>query len=78
MLHVMGRCRAKSFVVNTLLTDGEGAVAKMTDELQLMGIRVNPTGAGSHVPIVENKIKTMKERVRGLSTLCRSCYVSHY
>jgi Reverse transcriptase (RNA-dependent DNA polymerase) len=65
LFHVIGKCRAESFVVQALLTDGEGAISKLTDELQLMGIKVNPSGAGSHVPVVENKIKVVKERVRG-------------
>ena len=65
LLHMIGRCRAEGFVITTLLTDGEGAISKLTDELLLMGINVNPSGAGSHVPVVENKIKTVKERVRG-------------
>ena len=65
LFHMIGRCRAERFVITTLLTDGEGAITKLTDELLLMGINVNPSGAGSHVPVVENKIKTVKERVRG-------------
>jgi len=62
---MLGKVRAEGFEAKALLTDGEGAVIKLNDELQLMGIIVNPSGAGSHVPVVENKIKTVKERVRG-------------
>jgi predicted lactoylglutathione lyase len=65
LLHMLGKVRAEGFEAKALLTDGEGAVIKLTDELQLMGIIVNPSGAGSHVPVVENKIKTVKERIRG-------------
>ena len=65
LMHIIGKVRAEGFVAKAILTDGEGAVMGLTDELQLMGIIVNPSGAGSHVPVVENKIKTVKERVRG-------------
>ena len=65
LLHFVGKCRAEGFEVKVLRTDGEGAVAKMTDELQNMGILVNPAGAGSHVPTVERKIGVVKGRVRG-------------
>ena len=65
LFHMIGRCRAERFVITTLLTDGEGAITKLSDELLLMGINVNPSGAGSHVPVVDNRIKTVKERVRG-------------
>ena len=56
--------RAKGFEVKTVLTDGEGAIAKLTTELNAAGIAVNPASAGKHVPVVENKIRQVKERVR--------------
>jgi len=65
LLHFIGRCKAEGFEVRVLRSDGEGAVIKMTDELQNMGILVNPAGAGSHVPSVERKIGVVKGRVRG-------------
>ena len=49
LLHFVGRCKAEGFEVRVLRSDGEGAVIKMKDELQNMGILVNPAGAGSHV-----------------------------
>lgn len=55
---------AKKFVVPTLLTDGEGAVIALTTKLQSLGITVNPSGPGQHVPIIENMIRQIKERVR--------------
>jgi hypothetical protein len=41
-------------------------MAAMTDYLQSIGIMVNPTGAGQHVPVIENKIRQVKERVRAI------------
>jgi hypothetical protein len=61
----VGRLKAYGFVVKTILCDGEGAVAKMKGDLAREGIDLNPTSR-EHVPVVENRIKTVKERVRGL------------
>ena len=62
--------KAEGFEVRGVLTDGEEAVAALTTDLQLMGILVNPTGAGSHVAVVERKIGVAKGSVRGqLNTL---------
>ena len=70
MMAFIGKTRAEGFEVRGVLTDGEGAVAALTTDLQLMGILVNPTGAGSHVAVVERKIGVTKGRVRGhLNTL---------
>jgi hypothetical protein len=52
------------FNIMAILT--EGAVVAMTDYLQSIGIQVNPTGAGQHVPVIENKIRQIKERVRAI------------
>lgn len=54
------------FYVVDLSSDGEGAIGKLTDELGAIGIRVNPVGAGSHVPIIENRVKIVKERFRAI------------
>ena len=53
----------------TIRTDGEGAVGKLKEELQAKhGLIVDTAGPGQHVPVVENMIKTVKERVRAHST----------
>jgi hypothetical protein len=53
-----------------IFSDGEGAIAKLTGQLNQRGITVNISGAGAHAPIVERRIRMIKERVRGvLSTL---------
>jgi hypothetical protein len=38
----------------------------MTDYLQSIGITVNAIGAGQHVPVIENKIRQVKEHVRAI------------
>ena len=54
------------FIIAVLLTDNEGAVYKMSDELRQKGIRVNEAGPGQHVPAIENRVKIVKERFRGI------------
>lgn len=57
---------SRQFKIRTILTDGEGAIAKLTTELNAAGIVVNPAGPGQHVPVIENKIRQIKERVRSV------------
>jgi hypothetical protein len=61
----IGHYKSVGFKVTEVLTDGEGAVAKLTPELNQNEIRVNTTDAGSHVPLVEEKIRQVKNMVRG-------------
>jgi predicted lactoylglutathione lyase len=55
---------SRNFDCVQLRTDGEGAIAAMTGELSGMGIVVETAGPGQHVPVVERRIQTVKERVR--------------
>ena len=56
-----------------LRTDGEGALGAMRDELSGLGIVLDISGPGQHVPVIERKIQTVKERVRRahVNNLCR-------
>ena len=45
-------------------TDGEGAIGAMTTALNSKGIAIDTSGPGQHVPTVERKILTIKQRVR--------------
>ena len=62
----IGAYTYSKFTITTILTDGEGAVQALSDYLLSIGIKVNPTGAGQHVPVIENKIRQVKERVRAI------------
>ena len=55
---------AERFVVRTVLSDGEGAILSSSTMLKEKGISFNPSGPGQHVPVIENKIRRIKERVR--------------
>jgi hypothetical protein len=56
--------RSRDFDCVQLRTDGEGALAAMSEELSGLGIVLDVAGPGQHVPVVERKIQTIKERVR--------------
>ena len=56
--------RKAGFAVEAILTDREGAVLALREELGDRGIRVNATGAGQHVPVAKNKIRPVEERGR--------------
>jgi Reverse transcriptase (RNA-dependent DNA polymerase) len=56
--------KSRDFDCVQLRTDGEGALAAMCNELSSLGIVVDTAGPGQHVPVVERKIQTIKERVR--------------
>ena len=46
------------------MTDGEGAIGAIKNDLNLLGIEVDVSGAGGHVARIERKIRTVKERAR--------------
>ena len=55
---------SRKFVTRLIMSDGEGAIGKITGGLNLMGIEVDVSGAGGHVARIEKRIQTVKERVR--------------
>ena len=57
---------AERFKVMMILTDGEGAIAKISELIRRRGIQVNIAGAGQHVPAIERQIRMIKERCRGI------------
>ncbi|MGC9156348.1 MAG: reverse transcriptase domain-containing protein, partial [Ferrimicrobium sp.] len=62
---VVGQLRARGFEPKTLLSDGEKGIAKVANS-PAVGLVFNPAGPGQHVPIVENKIRQLKERMRAV------------
>ena len=47
-----------------MLTDPEGPFLKLEQEINGMGIVLNPAGAGRHIPVIERKIQEVKEHCR--------------
>ena len=55
---------SRNFVTRMIMSDGEGAVGKIKQDLNMLGIEVDISGAGGHVARIERKIQTVKERLR--------------
>ena len=60
----LNTARSRGFDCVQLRTDGEGALAAMSEELSGLGVVLDVAGPGQHVPVVERKVQTIKERVR--------------
>lgn len=63
---VVSELQTHGFTASTLLTDGEGGLIKSRDVIDKLGLKLNPTGPAQHVPVVERKIRTVKERMRAI------------
>jgi hypothetical protein len=55
---------SRDFDILQLRIDGEGALGPMVNELSRIGITIDVAGPGQHVPVVERRIQTVKQRVR--------------
>ena len=55
---------SRGFDCVIIKSDGEGAIGSMASTLNSEGIVVDMSGPGQHVPVVERKIQTIKQRVR--------------
>ena len=62
--HFRSVLASQNFRVSTIMSDGEGAVVSLIDELGLLRVEVDISGAGGHVARIERKIRLVKERVR--------------
>jgi hypothetical protein len=62
--YFLGVLSSQNFKTRLIMTDGEGAIAKLITELNALGIEVDISGAGGHVARVERRIQVLKERVR--------------
>lgn len=69
LLMMLNRYRAHNFAVATILSDNEGGVTQMGDELSSLGCEVIACGPGQHVALVEHKAKLVKQR--------RRCHIHH-
>jgi hypothetical protein len=58
---------SRGFDCRVIQTDGEGAIGAMILELNRDGVIVQVAGPGQHVPVVERKIQTIKQRVRSFN-----------
>ena len=64
LVQMISALASRNFVVQMIMSDGEGAIGKLKIQLQMLGIEVDITGAGGHVARIERRIQMIKERVR--------------
>ncbi len=64
--HQLSAYKVENFSVTHILTDGDSRLRKVADEILALGVRLDATGAGEHVPTVEAKIRVVKERTRAV------------
>jgi Zinc knuckle len=62
--YFLGVLQSQAFRAKLIMSDGEGAIAKLKTELDLLGIEVDVSGAGGHVARLERRIQVLKERMR--------------
>jgi hypothetical protein len=62
--HHLETAESEDYTVTHILCDGEKGFAAFFNALLTSGYRINPSGPGQHVPVVERKIRVVKERVR--------------
>jgi len=58
--------RTANFIIRVVFADEEGALMALAGLIGAEGIIFNPAGPGQHVPVVERKIRTLKERCRAV------------
>jgi hypothetical protein len=57
---------AANFTVTHVSTDGEKGLVVSVPDLSTVGVTVKTVAAGQHVPIVENKIRSLKETIQSI------------
>ena len=62
--HFLGVLASQNFRTSIIMSDGEGAVTSLVDELGKLGVEIDVSGAGGHVARIERRIIVIKERVR--------------
>ena len=55
---------SRNFLFRLIMSDGKGAIGKMTPYLMALGIKVNVSAADGHVARIERRIQMVKERAR--------------
>jgi hypothetical protein len=62
--NMVGTMAGQGFDVTAIYSDGEGATGKLKYHLYRLGVGLDISGAGGHVPRIERKIQMVKERAR--------------
>ena len=59
-----GVLASTGFESPVIMSNGEGSIGTLIDELRLLGIEIDISGAGGHFSRIERRIQVVKERVR--------------
>jgi hypothetical protein len=62
--HHLATAESEDYQVTHILCDGEKGFAAFFNALRTAGYLINPAGPGQHIPVVERKIRVVKERLR--------------
>ena len=62
--HFLGVLGSQGFKTSVIMSDGEGAVVTLVNELGKLGVDIDISGAGGHVARIERRIRVIKERLR--------------
>ena len=62
--HHLATAESEGYDVTHILCDGEKGFAAFFNALRTAGYLINPAGPGQHIPVVERKIRLVKERLR--------------
>ena len=62
--HHLATAESEDYQVTHILCDGEKGFTAFFNAFRTAGYLINPAGPGQHVPIVERKIRLVKERIR--------------
>jgi hypothetical protein len=66
MFNHLNVTKSQQFIVSTIRFDGERGVTASTYALQEQGYKLDIAGPDQHVPVIERKIRLIKERVRAI------------
>ena len=58
--HFIGVLASQNFRTFVIMSDGEGAVVSLVDELGKLEVEVDISGAGGHVARIDRKIRIVK------------------
>ena len=64
MYHHLATAESEDYQVTHILCDGEKGFTAFFNALRTAGYFINPAGPGQHVPVVERKIRVVKECLR--------------
>jgi hypothetical protein len=60
--NMLGTMAGQGFDMTTIYSDGEGAIGKLKYHMNRLGIELNISGVGGHVPRIEREVLMVKER----------------